>query len=135
MDRNRLHLEEMKNEFLQFRKQMGWTREELARLLGVRPEKVKKWEEGKESPTGYAQKLWRQLLKDAAAGRLVKMVSGVELRRFREEMGWDQEAMAQRLGVCLYTVSRWEHDRHRPCYHNLVKLNRLLKRFWAGRKS
>ena len=37
-------------------------------------------------------------------------MSGAELRRIREGMGWTQEQLAKRLDIHRLTISRWEHD-------------------------
>lgn len=38
-------------------------------------------------------------------------MTGDELRAIRARLGWTQQQMAERIGVALNTVSRWELGR------------------------
>lgn len=56
-------------EVLRFlRKVLGLQGKELARLLGVRPETVSRWEQGRAKMTRAGYALLRQLVKDQAEG-------------------------------------------------------------------
>lgn len=35
-------------------------------------------------------------------------MTGAQLRRFRERLGWSQSRLAEALGVHVQTVSKWE---------------------------
>ncbi len=45
-----------------------------------------------------------------SGNRYSKSMSGAELRRIREGMGWTQEQLAKRLDIHRLTISRWEQD-------------------------
>ncbi len=41
-------------------------------------------------------------------------MTGDDIRALREDLGWTQEQMAQRLGVSFTTVNRWERGQFAP---------------------
>jgi transcriptional regulator with XRE-family HTH domain len=48
---------------------------------------------------------------------------GETVRELRKAAGYEsQEALARRLGVSLFTVSRWERDENRPDFDGLYRL-------------
>jgi len=57
---------------------------------------------------------------------------GRRLRRFRLENGWSKSAVAQRLGVSIPSVMRWEEGTAHPNDYNLYKIDRLLE---TGQRS
>jgi transcriptional regulator with XRE-family HTH domain len=60
---------------------------------------------------------------------------GAAIRKYRMRRRWDQQTLAERLGVTQSNVSDWERGRHAPSLSLLmdiaatlgVPLNRLLK--------
>jgi len=49
-----------------------------------------------------------------------------KIKTLREQRGWSQLALAERLGIEQSTVSRWERGLSRPVGIYLVFLERLL---------
>lgn len=55
-------------------------------------------------------------------------MTGEEIRRWRDRLGWTQARLAAELGVATNTVARWERDeKHPPAYLRLA-MERLLLR-------
>ena len=50
------------------------------------------------------------------------MFNGEALRERREEMGISQQELAERVGVSLQTIGRWERGVVAPQGQNLVRL-------------
>lgn len=87
------------------RARAGWTQRELASRLGVKRDRVRRWESGSAVPC----QLWghiRTVLESAPAREAG--VPMAELQQKRGELGWSQRELAERLGVWPADVSRWE---------------------------
>jgi transcriptional regulator with XRE-family HTH domain len=44
------------------------------------------------------------------------------LRELREEKGWTQAELAERVGVSAHTVAQWERSRREPSWNNVVAM-------------
>jgi len=51
---------------------------------------------------------------------------GARLRGFRLENGWSKHAIAERLGVSIPSIKRWEDGTAEPNDYNRYKIDRLL---------
>jgi len=51
---------------------------------------------------------------------------GKRLQCFRLENGWSKRAVAQRLGVSIPSIMRWEDDLAEPNDYNRYKIEQLL---------
>lgn len=51
---------------------------------------------------------------------------GMNIRRLREERGFTQEKLAERLNVSFQAVSAWEREEYKPDLDNLIKLTEIL---------
>lgn len=60
------------------------------------------------------------------ARRKPPVLLGEVLRRRREERGWGQAELANRLGVTQQTVSRWENGDSLPRPRRLLEIAELL---------
>lgn len=49
-----------------------------------------------------------------------------QLRKYREEMGFSQEVLAEKIYVTRQTISKWENDKTYPDIHNLIALSVLF---------
>ena len=54
------------------------------------------------------------------------MSIGANIKQFREERGFTQEKVAEKLGVTFQAVSSWERDEYRPDLEKAVKLAELF---------
>jgi transcriptional regulator with XRE-family HTH domain len=52
---------------------------------------------------------------------------GQRLRSFRLENGWSKRAIAERLGVSIPSIMRWESGDAIPNDYNRYKIDRLLE--------
>ncbi len=52
---------------------------------------------------------------------------GLRLRNFRLENGWSKRATAERLGVSVPSILRWESGDAIPNDYNRYKIDRLLE--------
>jgi transcriptional regulator with XRE-family HTH domain len=52
---------------------------------------------------------------------------GLRLRGFRLENGWSKRAIAERLGVSIPSIMRWEEGVSVPNDYNRYKIDRLLE--------
>ena len=50
------------------------------------------------------------------------MLLGTRLRELRKQQQTSMKAVAQKIGVSFQQVSKWETDKSRPEYENLVAL-------------
>lgn len=39
------------------------------------------------------------------------MIQAIDIKKFRKDIGWSQEKLAEELGVDRSNVSRWENDK------------------------
>ena len=51
---------------------------------------------------------------------------GRALRRTRHERGWNQQALAERVGVSQVTVSHWERGEEYPSFVHLAALGAVV---------
>lgn len=54
------------------------------------------------------------------------MSIGTNIKRIREERGFTQEQLAEKLGVTFQAISSWERDEYRPEFDTFVKLTEIL---------
>jgi len=55
------------------------------------------------------------------------MIQKYDVARLRSRMGLSQEKFAEKLGVSLSSIEKWESDRHKPRGLSLRALERLRK--------
>ena len=55
------------------------------------------------------------------------MLTPTEIRQLRQDRGWSQQALADRLGVNRTTVVRWEMDEVKPLPALLGLLEKTLE--------
>ncbi len=55
------------------------------------------------------------------------MLTPTKIRKLRQERGWSQQALADRLGVNRTTVVRWEADEVKPLPALLGLLEKALE--------
>jgi Predicted transcriptional regulators len=56
------------------------------------------------------------------------MKIGVNLRKFREEVGLDRKEAAKALGVSIPTLGHWENDDNEPSFVHLEKISKLYNK-------
>ena len=71
-------------------------------------------------------------IEDSAA-RGVLVSKGEVVLAFREQMGWSQSTLANRLGVGIMTVSRWERGVVQPSQMAWKLFDNLTRRHSAMR--
>jgi transcriptional regulator with XRE-family HTH domain len=62
-----------------------------------------------------------------ASRQAVQRRLGLEIRKLRERRGWIRERFAERLGVPLYSLAKWEAGAHAPPLNDLVRLLEVLE--------
>ena len=71
-------------------------------------------------------------IEDSAA-RGVLVSKGEAVLAFQEQMGWSQRTLANKLGVNVLTVSRWERDVTKPSpmawklFDNLQRMDHAMR--------
>ena len=56
------------------------------------------------------------------------MTTADKVRELRRVRGWSQQQLAERLGVALPTVNRWENEWREPIRSIRQSLDRLFKK-------
>ena len=56
------------------------------------------------------------------------MTTADKVRELRRVRGWSQQQLAERLGVALPTVNRWENEGREPIRSIRQALDRLCKK-------
>jgi len=86
---------------------------ELAKRIGCYPGMIYMWISGKRIPSpgfnGHLWDLWNNAPKNAP-----EMITSDEIYNFRRALGMTQTQFAQKFGVNVLAVSRWEIGRSRP---------------------
>ena len=49
-----------------------------------------------------------------------------QLKKYREQHGFSQEVLAEKIYVTRQTISKWENDKSYPDIHNLIALSALF---------
>ena len=52
---------------------------------------------------------------------------GQNIRNLRKERGITQADFAEKLGISLDTMSRWENERREPRYSDILKMAEILQ--------
>lgn len=50
----------------------------------------------------------------------------IRIIKLRDEMGWTQEELAERIGVSRSTVAKWESGRGTPTIGNIITLSEVF---------
>ncbi|MFC6180595.1 helix-turn-helix domain-containing protein [Lactiplantibacillus daowaiensis] len=56
----------------------------------------------------------------------MKIVIGVQIKKYRVHAGWSQQELATQLNVTRQTISKWELDKSYPDLESLVRLSELF---------
>lgn len=111
----------------QARMDRGLLQREVAEELGVHPDTVKNWENGRTEPSLRA------------VPKILKFLGGFTLKSpdfdenfsgwltlARRKLGLSQRELADRLGVTEKTVRGWERGKHRPTREHRERLEEVL---------
>ncbi len=60
---------------------------------------------------------------------------GTRLQRFRLTNGWSKRILAEKLGVSIPSIIRWETETAEPNDYNRYKIEQLLAQAWQPRLS
>ena len=93
-------------ELRRMRRELGWSRAEVARRLGVSREAVSNWERIGQIPLGRQRELRRVL--ERAVREAPSHLEGAGIRDARMRRGWSQAELARRLGVSRGLIGQWE---------------------------
>lgn len=107
----------------QARMDRGLRQKEVAEELGVHPDTVKNWENGRSEPTLKAVPKVLEFLGDFTLESPVideNFTGWFTLER--RKAGLSQQEVAERLGVTEKTVRSWERGEHRPSPEHLERL-------------
>ena len=111
------------------RKKAGLTQEELADVLGISYMTVRRWEAGKASPRVEDIPSIAQALGVPEADLLDTNASipfGANLKALRRKAGLTQSQLADKIGVSLLTLFRWEKDERQPRMSEIKALAKAL---------
>lgn len=111
------------HEIAQARQQLGLTRADMARLLGVSPRKYVDWERG----LARVSALEMQTVQQLAATQMRPVMGAEAIREARRALGLTQVALAAALAVHPLTVTRWETGTRRIGRRHGLLLATLLK--------
>ncbi len=62
-----------------------------------------------------------------AMRRTVQRQLGLAIQKLRRRRGWIREELAERLGVPLHNLAKWEVGAHAPPLNDLLKLLEVLE--------
>lgn len=54
------------------------------------------------------------------------MTIGEQLKKQREQRGWSQQILAQRLNISRQSISKWEQGSALPSFANIILLSDVL---------
>ena len=110
------------------RKQAGITQEELGDLLSVSYMTVRRWEAGKVVPRLDEIKALANALKVQEQDFLSDNTEAfhLKLRELRKKAGLNQTQLAEKIGVSLLTLFRWEKGERQPRVEDIRKLANAL---------
>jgi transcriptional regulator with XRE-family HTH domain len=100
----------------------GWSQARLAAALGVSQSTVANWEAGRGLTLENARRTYRLLRETKPSPRLEPH----QLQELRALRGWSQAELAQRVGVSVATIKRWEAGRTDVPGHRSQLLTRLM---------
>lgn len=95
------------------RARLGLSRHDLARRIGVSLNKLDLWERGIKVPSATENLLIKHLVEST----VTPLKTADEMKAARVALGMTQGAMAERLGVHLISVCRWEKGRRQFSRH------------------
>lgn len=55
------------------------------------------------------------------------MELGKQIKKYRNELGLSQDALAEKIYVSRQTISNWENDKNYPDVNSLVLLSEVFK--------
>lgn len=102
----------------------GWSQTQLAAALGVSQSTVANWEAGRGLTLENARRTYRLLRGTQPSPRLEPR----RLQELRALRGWSQPELAQRVGVSVATIKRWEAGRTDVPAHRSQLLSALMGR-------
>lgn len=66
---------------------------------------------------------------------IYSMISQVDIKSIRQELGLSQTELARKLKVASFTISRWERQLHRPSNKLVSRLLRLKSKMEGKRNG
>lgn len=121
-----------------FRKKLGLTQPQFAKLLNTSDVLISYWETGKRKPSGISQQaltflaekkdLERSIEKIKEKKQKEDRISGDTIKAFREKLSFSQTEFAERLGRNHSTVSYWESKEINPSKKSLQALKELAEK-------
>ena len=103
-----------------YRKEKGYTQEQLAKMIGVSANNISIWERGTFAPSARNSGKLFELLGITPESYLAnilgqnKMRFGEQLKAYRKAKGYTQKDLAEKIGTTLLTISVWERGVFRP---------------------
>jgi DNA-binding transcriptional regulator YiaG len=94
------------------RDEHGFTQKEFAKKLDVSPATVSNWEQGETNPQPDTVEQIKTL--DVEEGDTEDPFTGDDIKQLRDEKGFSQSELADKLGVSAGTVSNWERGESSP---------------------
>lgn len=55
-----------------------------------------------------------------------------QIKKYRKQLAFSQEELAEKIYVSRQTISNWENERSYPDIHNLLLLSVLLTFLWMN---
>ena len=118
------------------RERLGLSQNELARLLDMGVSAIARWEQGVRKPSPEAIGKMERLAQRGPPEELKRpALSPDRLRDLRAQLGLSQQALAERLGVSIQSVHRWETSKVVPKRNAVKKIETLERRVKRGRSK
>jgi transcriptional regulator with XRE-family HTH domain len=113
------------------RRNLGLSVKDVSEALGVSLATVRSWERGEDTP--HRSRLPEVAVvygvRENELHKRVSVVRGSSIKKWRESLCITQREAAEKLGVSLATVSRWESGRGRP---GPESIENLVSMGWGG---
>ena len=118
------------------RERLGLSQNELARLLDMAVSAVARWEQGVRKPSPDAIGKMERLAQKGPPEELKRPALAPDrLRSLRAQLGLSQQALAERLGVSVQSIHRWETGKAVPKRSAIKKIEALERRVRRGRSK
>ncbi len=109
------------------RKKSGLNQEELAERVGVHLNTISRWENGDDAPKmAFTRKLAQALDVPEEDLFLMSNSFGQRLRALRKKSGLNQEELAEKVGLSVMTIRRWEWNERTPRIEEIKSIAQAL---------